>query len=610
MAISVLFLGHQAAAGPVPHALPSVVGTARAGAQITGTSGAWSGSGTVSYSYRWDRCDATGNNCSRVAGAALPTYRLTGADVGKTLGLVVTASDSSGTAVADANLVGPIAPASAFANIGRPLVAGTAAVGLQLDVTAGIWTKTPTGSSYSWLRCNAAGRACAAIAGASAATYVPSTVDVGHTLVARVQGTVGPAFQVVLSAATGVVVSGTAATTTTATIPTTPSTTTTVASTTTPSAPTAASTRPAIGGTVRVGQRLAATAPDATAYQWYRCDLAGAHCSSIHGAVKATYTQVAKDAGHTIGLTATVNGAPSYASLVGPVAVTGALASTAQPALTGTPVQGQTLTAGAGAWSASAPSPAYAWERCNANGRICVPIPGASSPTYVPVADDVGHALVAVVTATVAGKTQSAFSAASDAVAAPPQLAATARPTVTGTAKVGQRLTGTTGVWTGAAPITYAYQWYRCDPHGAHCVSLHGATKATYRVVAADIGKTVALTVNATDATGAKRPAYASLAGPVVVPSSPLAATGRPVIGVNGQVLTVDAGAWTQKPASTTVHWERCNANGRICAAIEGATSSSYTATAADRGHALVALVTARVGAAVVAAFSQAVTVA
>lgn len=602
-AISVLLLGHQAAAGPVNHALPSVVGTARAGAQITGTSGTWTGSGTVVYSYRWDRCDAAGNGCSQIAGAALPTYPLTSADVGKTLGLVVTARDSSGSAVADANLIGPIASASTFANIGRPLVAGKAAVGSQLDATAGIWTKTPTALTYSWLRCSAAGRACIAIAGAGAATYVPVTADLGHTLVARVQGTLGAVFQVVLSVATGLVTQGSASTTTTAT-------TATATTATVPASPTGASSRPTIGGTVRVGARLTGAAQGATAYQWYRCDTSGAHCSSIHGATRSTYMQVPKDAGHTIALTVMVNWSPSYASLVGPVADAAALASTAQPTLTGKPQQGQTLTAGPGTFSPASASVTYAWERCNANGRICAPIAGATASTYVPVADDVAHALVAVVTATAAGKTQSAFSVASDDVAAPPALAATVPPGVTGTAKVGQQLTGTTGVWTGTAPIAYAYQWYRCDAGGAHCLSVHGATKSTYRLVAADSGKTIGFTVNATDATGTKQPAYASLVGPITTAPSMLSAAAQPKVTVQGQSLTVDAGEWTAKAASTTVQWQRCNANGRICVAIAGATSTSYTATPADSGHELVALVTAHAGAATASAFSVAVKVA
>jgi Ig domain of plant-specific actin-binding protein len=597
MAISVLLLGHQAANStpPVNHALPAVVGTARAGSQITGSSGTWSGTGTISYSYRWDRCDAAGNSCAQISGAALPTYPLTSADVGKTLGLVVTAKDSSGTAVSYANLIGPVAAASALANIGRPIVAGTPAVGAKLNVTTGIWTTTPTTLTYSWLRCGPTGRACAAVAGASASSYAPVAADVGHTLVARVQATLGSSFQVVLSVATGAVVAE-AATTTTATTTTTPATTTPV--TTTPATTTPApAARPVVTGTVRVGQRLTGTTAGATGYQWYRCDGTGAHCSSIHGAKAATYTTVAKDVGHTIALTVQTAGSPQYASLVGPVAPAASLAATAQPALAGTAMQGKALTADAGTWSETPSSTAYAWQRCNANGRICTPIAGATAASYTPVADDVGHELAVVVTATAGGKTSAAYSAASELVVAPPVLAATSAPAVTGTLKVGQQLTGTTGVWTGSAPIAYAFQWYRCDASGAHCSSVHGATRATYRLVAADAGKTIGFTVTATDSTGAKQPAYASLVGLPGAEAATLAATAQPAVTAAGQSLTVGPGSWTMAPSSTAVQWERCNANGRICTAIAGATASTYTTTSADSGHELVALLTVKVGA-------------
>ncbi|HEY2074128.1 MAG TPA: hypothetical protein VGG88_11190 [Gaiellaceae bacterium] len=601
MAISVLLLGHSAAAGPVEHALPSVVGTARAGSQITGLNGTWTGSGTITYAYSWDRCDALGNGCAKIAGATRATYPLTSTDAGKTLGLVVTAKNASGSTVANASLVGPIAASSStLADVGRPFVSGTAITGSTLNSSAGIWTSPPSSTAYSWLRCSPIGRACAAIAGAAAFSYVPTSADVGHTLVARLQATLGSSSQVVLSVPTAVVAVGssTGTTTTTATTPTT----TTV--TTTPSAP-AASSRPAVTGTVRVGQRLTGTTTGASAYQWYRCDATGAHCSSIHGAVKATYTAVAKDLAHTIGLTVKVNGSPVYASLVGPVAAAAALASTGQPGLSGKPVQGQPLTVTPGAWTSSSASVTYAWQQCNANGRICTAIAGATSATYTPVAADVGHAVVALATATASGKTQAALSAASDPVAAPPVLAATTAPAVTGTPQIGQQLTGTTGVWTGTAPITYAFQWYRCDAGGAHCSSVHGATKPTYRLVAADKGKTIGFTVNASDATGLKQPAYAALVGPVAAAAA-LAPTAQPKVTAQGQTFTVDAGAWTTTPASTTVQWERCNANGRMCTAIAGATSTSYTATSADSGHALVALVTAHVGATTASAFSVA----
>jgi hypothetical protein len=592
-AISALILALPATSGPDLRAVPSVVGTARAGSQVTGSSGTWAAAGTISYSYKWYRCDDAGTTCTAIAGAVLPTYLLSSADVGKTVAFSVTAKDSSGTAVAEASLIGPIAPALKLASIGRPVVTGAAKIGSTLTVSAGFWTTTPTAVAFAWQRCGADGRTCTPIAGATSATYVPVAADAGHALVVRVQATAGTATQAVLSLATGVVAAAQTTTTATATTPA-------------PQPGPAPSARPAITGTAKVGQKLTGPATPGATYQWYRCDASGAHCTSIHGAVAVTYTTAAADVGKTIGLTVKTT-TPAYTSLVGPIAAATAAASTAQPAVTGKPLQGQTLTVSAGTWTQTPSSLAFAWQRCNANGRICSAIAGATAAKYVPVAADVGHELVALVTVTIGGATPATLSAATDAIQTPPALAATSSPTITGALEVGERLAGGTGVWTGTAPITYAFQWYRCDASGGHCLSVHGATAASYRLVAADAGKAIGLTVTATDGTGTKQPAYSALAGPVGAAAATLVSSAQPKVSLVGKTFTVDAGSWSEATSSTTYQWQRCNTNGRACAAIAGAVSASYTATAADSGHMVLAVVTAHAGKVGATAFSVAV---
>jgi hypothetical protein len=78
----------------------------------------------------------------------------------------------------------------------------------------------------------------------------------------------------------------------------------------------------------------------------------------------------------------------------------------------------------------------------------------------------------------------------------------TAPPTISGTASVGQTLTATTGTFTGDQPITYTFQWQRCDASGNGCVAIAGATAQTYTLAAADLAHTIRVAVTARNATG------------------------------------------------------------------------------------------------------------
>jgi hypothetical protein len=75
-----------------------------------------------------------------------------------------------------------------------------------------------------------------------------------------------------------------------------------------------------------------------------------------------------------------------------------------------------------------------------------------------------------------------------------------------------------------------------------------------------------------------------------------VANTAAPTISgtpVQGQVLTLDEGTWTGAPSTFTYAWSRCDAaTGTVCAPIAGATTKTYTVTAADAGSKLVVTVT------------------
>jgi hypothetical protein len=79
------------AADPAQAAAPAVSGAAKVGRRLTATGGTWTGTPEIARRLRWQRCDAKG--CTDVAGATGATYDVTGADVGSSLRVVVTAGN-------------------------------------------------------------------------------------------------------------------------------------------------------------------------------------------------------------------------------------------------------------------------------------------------------------------------------------------------------------------------------------------------------------------------------------------------------------------------------------------------------------------------------------
>ncbi len=180
----------------------------------------------------------------------------------------------------------------------------------------------------------------------------------------------------------------------------------------------------------------------------------------------------------------------------------------------------------------------------------------------------------------------------------PHGFATAGTPTITGDARTGGLLTAAPGSWT-PTPTTLSYVWLR---DGA---AVPGATGRTYRVQAADVGRTLAVRVTA--ARTGTVDARATSAG-VVVSAGVLRSTGRPTISgraVAGAQLQASAGSWSDTPDSVSYQWRRDGA------AIAGATSATYRVTASDRRADLSVTVTARrTGFSTASATSATVTVA
>jgi hypothetical protein len=172
----------------------------------------------------------------------------------------------------------------------------------------------------------------------------------------------------------------------------------------------------------------------------------------------------------------------------------------------------------------------------------------------------------------------------------------TTPPTVSGVPSVGQTLTSTTGTWVGS-PSSFSYQWQRCDPVGANCASISGATGQSYSLVAADVGATLRVSVTARSATGAAT-ATSAPTGVVSASGAPTSTSLPTISGVAqvGQTLTAGTGSWTGNPTGFAFQWQRCNSSGTGCVDMPGATSGTYVVASADLGATIRVVVTATNG--------------
>ena len=78
----------------------------------------------------------------------------------------------------------------------------------------------------------------------------------------------------------------------------------------------------------------------------------------------------------------------------------------------------------------------------------------------------------------------------------------TSPPVINGPTMVGKTIKTSNGSWAGSTPISFTYQWRRCDASGAACQAITGATASKYQLVSADAGHTMRVTVTATNSVG------------------------------------------------------------------------------------------------------------
>jgi hypothetical protein len=396
----------------------------------------------------------------------------------------------------------PSDPPCVPADVSRPAILGTAQQGDKLTARHGRFLNASS-YRYAWKRCDAHGRHCAAIRGAAKASYRLTSRDVGHRLLVTVAGhNRSGTTAAVSSAATAVVVPP----------------------------PPLSDSAPSISGSAIQGQTLTAALgkwsgkPTSYYFAWVDCNVGGGNCifRSAASNTSSAYELTDGDVGSTMrvevwalnayGETGPVLSAPTPAVLPLPPA------NILPPSIAGDLTQGQTLTEVHGAWSNNPSGYAIQWADCTATGASCTPISGATSPSYTLAARDVGHAIAVLESANNVGGTAAAVSSPTTAPVASSGPGTAARqnapklslpPVISGTPQIGQTLIASTGAWQGAPPLSYSYEWQKCN--GSSCSDIAGATSQDYTISPSiEAGESIQVLVTATNArataTGASAP--------------------------------------------------------------------------------------------------------
>jgi hypothetical protein len=556
---------------PENSSAPSVMGTTTQDETLTANEGSWTND-PYGYDYQWQRCNAAGSDCASISGATGSSYDLTWDDAGSTIRVVVDAYNDSGTShmfgVSDTSaVVEGLAPE----NTSRPTISGTTTQGQTLSAVPGTWTNDPTGYTYQWQRCDSSDSNCSDISGATDSSYLLVWADAGSRLQVSVHASNDYATsREVITNPTAVVLG---------------------------LAP-ANDVLPSISGWTDEGRTLTAdpgtwsNGPGVFNYHWLRCDSAGDNCVAIPGASEPSYSVVDDDIGQTIRVavdTSNDYGSSDSATSDATNVIAGtAPVNTSPPTIAGTTVQGSTLAANRGSWTGSPGSYSYQWQRCGSSGASCVDIAGASNDTYILSASDVGHTLVIVV-GTGNGSTPAASNRfpASGTIASKPAVPKNSSiPAISGNALKGNKLTTSTGTWTGS-PVSFKYQWRRCDSIGGHCSNIAGALAKTRVVSALDVGYSLRVTVTAANSAGSAGAvsdprSVPSTSGGAPVSVSPPTISGR---AIKGRTLTLASyGTWINSPVSYWYQWRRCNASGLNCQDVGGATAKTYTIGRSDLG--------------------------
>lgn len=237
--------------------------------------------------------------------------------------------------------------------------------------------------------------------------------------------------------------------------------------------------------------------------------------------------------------------------------------NTGEPSISGNPVVGETLQSSRGTWTGTEPlSYAFQWVRCprsggRSDGSDCAVISGATTTAYVVANADVDRRLRVRVTASNSEGSATVASNATALVTRPAsgQPRNTQRPSIAGTLQANETLRANPGAWAGTQPITFSFQWLRCDSGGGNCLTLAGFNDDGYTLRDGDIGRTLRVQVTARNAEGsssrlsARTGVVQAAAGPVGAIKLPNGETSIPVTSVgSSDRLVIDRVEFSPNP--------------------------------------------------------------
>jgi hemolysin type calcium-binding protein len=162
---------------PANSAPPVTLGEPREGRSLTASTGTWTGTRPLRFSYGWLRCRADGSECAAIAGGTSATLLLGPGDIDSKLRVVVTATNVAGSHTTASSLTAVVRAAPPVA-VSVPRLAGAFQQGGLVTATTGSWQSSrPVRYSFRWTRCQRARPVCRAITGARVAGYLLRLAD-------------------------------------------------------------------------------------------------------------------------------------------------------------------------------------------------------------------------------------------------------------------------------------------------------------------------------------------------------------------------------------------------------------------------------------------------